>query len=205
MNRSNHINERDFDDELFKMDDLEIEGHPTQDDAAEGHPTEDNAAEGHSTKYLELEDQPKPPLQKRQSLTKHPVYYDKQRFKERAAADDRKTDETGMMGEQMAVAWLRSNGYIIHETNWRYKRYELDIVAYNRGVLHFIEVKTRKFGGLSSPEEALDRNKINAFVTAVKAYCRLKKVIFDVQYDLIAIDTYRFRDWDLRHYERVIF
>lgn len=205
MNRSNHIDERDFDDELYELDDLEIEGHPTEDNATDGHPTEDLEVERLELEGLEIEGHPERHRQKRQSLTKHPVYYDPELFKERAAADDREADETGMMGEQMAISWLRSNGYIIHDTNWRYKRYEIDIVAYKQGLLHFIEVKTRKFGGLSSPEEALDRSKINAFVTAVKAYCRFKNVIYEVQYDLIAIDTYRFRDWALRHYERVIF
>jgi len=63
--------------------------------------------------------------------------------------------DTGRRGEQAAVDYLRRAGFAILERNWRSGRYELDIVARRWDELHFIEVKTRRAGGLTTPEEAI--------------------------------------------------
>ncbi len=125
-------------------------------------------------------------------------------FEERAAATDRTAAETGQMGESLAVKWLRANGYMIHHTNWRDGRYELDIVASKLGVIHFIEVKTRKFGGLTTPEDAMTLRKEKAFLKAAKSYFLQYGVKYDIQYDLIAIDTLRFEAWRVRLIENII-
>ena len=48
--------------------------------------------------------------------------------------------ERGAAGEAFTVDWLRSNGFLIVERNWRYDHYEVDIIATRRGVMHFVEV-----------------------------------------------------------------
>ena len=67
--------------------------------------------------------------------------------------------DTGRRGEQAAVDYLRRAGFAILERNWRSGRYELDIVARRWDELHFIEVKTRRAGGLTTPEEAITPRK----------------------------------------------
>ena len=47
--------------------------------------------------------------------------------------------ERGAAGEAFTVDWLRSNGFLIVERNWRYDHYEVDIIATRRGVMHFVE------------------------------------------------------------------
>ena len=74
--------------------------------------------------------------------------------------------DTGRRGEQAAVDYLRRVGFAILERNWRSGRYELDIVARRWDELHFIEVKTRRAGGLTTPEEAItqfDLAAVNLF------------------------------------------
>ena len=80
--------------------------------------------------------------------------------------------DTGRRGEQAAVDYLRRAGFAILERNWRSGRYELDIVARRWDELHFIEVKTRRAGGLTTPEEAITPRKFASLRRAAEAYIR---------------------------------
>ena len=57
---------------------------------------------------------------------------------------------TGARGEAIATEYLRQNGYLICNRNWRSGHYEIDIVATKLGITHIIEVRTRKAGSLLS-------------------------------------------------------
>ena len=69
------------------------------------------------------------------------------------------TQHTGRQGEEAAARWLLDHGFTLLHRNWRQGHYELDIVAARKGTLHFIEVKTRRAGGLTTPEEAITPRK----------------------------------------------
>ena len=96
--------------------------------------------------------------------------------------------DTGRRGEQAAVDYLRRAGYAILERNWRSGRYELDIVARRWDVLHFVEVKTRRAEGLTTPEEALTPRKFAALRRAAEAYMAQHRVELEPQFDLAAVD-----------------
>ena len=55
----------------------------------------------------------------------------------------RKTEKqiTGSQGEKLATEYLKKNGYRILERNFRSGRNEIDIVAADKGVIVFVEVK----------------------------------------------------------------
>ena len=55
-----------------------------------------------------------------------------------------KRKELGRKGEEVAVAFLKNQGYKIIERNYRCQRGEIDIVARDKEGIAFIEVKTRK-------------------------------------------------------------
>lgn len=99
-----------------------------------------------------------------------------------------KTAEIGAAGERAAVEWLRAHRFVIMDTNWRMGRYELDIVAARGDIVHFVEVKLRKVGSLTSPEEAMTPTKNRALVKAANLYIELNGVTLDCQIDLIAMD-----------------
>ena len=94
----------------------------------------------------------------------------------------------GAAGEAFAASALEAEGYRILERNWRSGRYELDIVARKEGVLHIVEVKSRKADGLTAPEEAMTRKKFNALFRAAQQYVALYRIDADTQFDLIAVD-----------------
>jgi putative endonuclease len=47
----------------------------------------------------------------------------------------------GYQAEELACQYLKDNGYAILDRNWRRPWGELDIVAEQSGVIHFVEVK----------------------------------------------------------------
>lgn len=100
------------------------------------------------------------------------------------------TIEIGLNGEQEAIQWLRDNGFLIIDTNWRTGRYEIDIIAQKGGGVHFVEVKTRKAGGMTTPEMAMTPVKIKALLKAANLYISAYNIDADCHIDLIAIETW---------------
>ena len=47
-------------------------------------------------------------------------------------------NQTGIEGEQLAVAYLKKNNYTLLHQNWKHSFWEVDIIAYKNNILHFI-------------------------------------------------------------------
>ena len=69
---------------------------------------------------------------------------------------------TGKKGEDMAVDYLLQQRFTILDRNWRYARFEVDVIASRDQVLHIIEVKTRTNLLFGHPEESVSKKKINS-------------------------------------------
>ena len=68
----------------------------------------------------------------------------------------------GKNGEELAVEYLKKQGYKIIETNKRFSKLcEIDIIAQDAQELVFIEVKTRKTDICGHPFEAITKTKYN--------------------------------------------
>ena len=106
--------------------------------------------------------------------------------------------EIGRHGEEAAIAFLRKQGFLICDKNWRCGRYEIDIVAQRHGITHFIEVKTRKAGSLITPEEAITPNKVAALHHAIAAYLKQRRTVGEFEIDLIAVDMFPNGECDIR-------
>ena len=63
--------------------------------------------------------------------------------------------ELGLSGEEAAVGFLRKKKFDIIRRGFRFHRGEIDIIAYDRETLVFIEVKTRRNLDCGLPEEAV--------------------------------------------------
>ena len=104
----------------------------------------------------------------------------------------------GTRGEEIATSHLREQGFLICARNWRQGRYEIDIVAQKCGVLHFIEVKTRRAGALCGPENSITPNKVAALHKAAAAFLSQHPTPYEIEFDLIAVDTFPDGSFDLR-------
>jgi putative endonuclease len=67
--------------------------------------------------------------------------------------------ELGKSGEDSALNFLKENGYKILVKNYKTKLGEVDIIAYDKDTLCFIEVKTRGSLRFGSPQEAVSHFK----------------------------------------------
>lgn len=96
-------------------------------------------------------------------------------------------NELGKDGEARARDYLIRKGYTVMHTNWHWHHYELDIVAAKDGELIVVEVKTRSFDYLISPEDAVDSKKIRRIVAAADAYVRYFNLELPVRFDIITL------------------
>ena len=106
---------------------------------------------------------------------------------------------TGEQGEEAAARFLVKQGYNIVERNWRAHNCEIDIIAKKRGVLVFVEVKTRSSGMYGSPEENVDAEKIRNILFAASSYVHIKKIDMDLRFDIISVIK-EGRIYKIKHY-----
>ena len=96
-------------------------------------------------------------------------------------------NETGKKGEDLAVKYLREHGYDIIECNWRFKHYEIDIIAKKGNTLAIVEVKSRTGDFFGEPEEGVTKKKERFLSDAAHEYVCMKDIDVEVRYDIISI------------------
>ncbi|MBL7693473.1 MAG: YraN family protein [Ferruginibacter sp.] len=95
--------------------------------------------------------------------------------------------KTGLQGEDMAAIYLSNKGYTILHRNWRHGHWEVDLIGVKAGVLHFVEVKTRRTQKFGHPEESVSRQKIRNLINAAEAYLYRYPQWQRIQFDILAI------------------
>ena len=96
-------------------------------------------------------------------------------------------NELGKEGEKIAVDFLLKNDYKILETNYRYLKAEVDIIAQKENVLVAVEVKTRSSNFFEDPQDAVKPKKIKLLLSAIDYYVIEKDLDVEVRFDIIAI------------------
>ena len=81
-----------------------------------------------------------------------------------------KRKELGDIGEELARKFLKKKGYRIHETNFRCREGEIDIIAERKDCLVFVEVRTRTSSSFGSPEESVTSAKKEKLIATALAY-----------------------------------
>ena len=96
-------------------------------------------------------------------------------------------NQLGKEAEQMAVKYLVENGYEILHCNWRYSRYEIDVVARKNDLLKIIEVKALKSSGIKFPEQSVTRKKFKSLQRAADEFLFQNPQYRHVQFDILSI------------------
>jgi putative endonuclease len=96
-------------------------------------------------------------------------------------------NETGKKAEEIAIAYFIENGYTIKDTNWRYYKKEIDLVAEKDGKLIIVEVKSRYERYFGDVSELITRRKMKNLVDAAEAYVIKKDLMMEVQFDYFVV------------------
>lgn len=121
--------------------------------------------------------------------------------------------DIGQQGEDVAVAYLKNQGYRIRERNYANTRGlrlgEIDIIAEKGEEIIFVEVKaayieTGKEARL--PEWQVGRSKLKKMEKAANIYLKMKRLTErDYSFDVIAVTFFPDRDPEIRHLDHVFF
>ena len=102
------------------------------------------------------------------------------------------TKEIGDIGEKAAAKFLKKQGFKIKERNIHLSHNEIDIIAENRELIIFAEVKTRtadptvatRFG---VPSSAVDNKKQFHLIEAARAYLKIKPSTKQPRMDVLEV------------------
>ncbi len=113
-------------------------------------------------------------------------------------------NELGKEGEQIAVDFLRENGYTIIERNYRFDKAEVDIIGRKDNILAITEVKTRSSLDFGNPQDFVRPKQIKNLVKAVDAYVNSNNLDVEVRFDIIAISK-QGKTYNIEHLKDAFF
>lgn len=97
------------------------------------------------------------------------------------------SQEFGKWAENEAAQVLVKKGYNILETNWQCGKYEIDIIAGNKDLLIFVEVKARTSNAFGEPEVFVTKQKQRFIIAAAQAYIIEKGLHQEARFDIIGL------------------
>ena len=114
----------------------------------------------------------------------------------------------GATGEEIAVDYLISQGYVVFDRNWRSKSGEIDIIASEKfnsqDELIFIEVKTRSSRDYGDPIEAISATKyLRMYRLALEWLSENSASREAWRLDVISIVISRAQEVEIDHLKRV--
>ncbi len=93
----------------------------------------------------------------------------------------------GKIGENIAKKFLQKKSYEILETNFFYKKNEIDIIAKYQNLLIVVEVKIRKTNFFGEPYLSVDLKKQKKIIKVTNFYIIEKNIDLEVRFDIISI------------------
>ena len=100
------------------------------------------------------------------------------------------TERLGREGEEAAYWYLRGEGFIIVDRNYRPEgsHKEIDLIGWEGGTLVFVEVKARGPQTLLSPEATVDWGKERHLIAAAREYRRrAHRLSAPVRFDIVSV------------------
>lgn len=96
-------------------------------------------------------------------------------------------NDLGTKGEDLAARMLEQKGFEVLDRNWRWGRYEIDVVARTGSLLVVAEVKTRRSNYFGEPEEFVSVAQQKRLVASANEYVERHNLDLEVRFDIISI------------------
>jgi putative endonuclease len=107
-------------------------------------------------------------------------------------------NQVGAYGEQITVNYLKKQGFTILDTNYLKKWGEIDVVARETNIIHFVEVKTVSYEtkrllkvavshGTWRPEENVSNHKLIKLNRVIESWLLENQCDLDWQIDVAAV------------------
>jgi len=93
----------------------------------------------------------------------------------------------GKEGEDIAAEFLKKKGLSIIRKNYRTVFGEIDIIARDRDVIVFVEVKTRADNAFAHPFEAVNKKKREKIRKVALCFMKGLKKEFPARFDVLSI------------------
>ncbi len=108
--------------------------------------------------------------------------------------------DLGKSGEEIALHYLEDKKYKIIAKRFRLFRGEIDIIAFDRKTLVFVEVKTRKSRDFGLPEESVTPSKQQQIKKIAQGFLT-KNNLHDVEcrFDVISLSFNEKEGYSIRH------
>ena len=98
------------------------------------------------------------------------------------------SDKLGRHGEELAAQLLQDKGLELLERNFRFKRYEIDLIARDKDTLVFVEVKSVSTFVMGIPEYRVDIRKQQKIIKAAQAFLQMNDYVdIDCRFDVVTI------------------
>ncbi|RRC99111.1 YraN family protein [Prevotella sp. OH937_COT-195] len=96
-------------------------------------------------------------------------------------------NELGKWGEEIASRYLQDKGYVIIERDWKSGKRDIDIIAIEKDVYVFVEVKTRQNKMYGDPIEAVGYLKMQNLRHAISNYIKYRRLNNDIRFDIVTV------------------
>ncbi len=93
----------------------------------------------------------------------------------------------GQIAESIAAAYLSKKGFCIVAKNFRYKRFEIDLIVQKGELLVFVEVKARTNNRFGNPETFVTKKQIRAIRRAAEHYLRTCNHTKAIRFDIVSV------------------
>jgi putative endonuclease len=106
----------------------------------------------------------------------------------------------GQKGEDLAADYLKKAGFRILFRNWKWGKHEIDIIADNKDLIIFVEVKTRSDDYQMHPVTAITSDKQKSIIFAADGYLQRFNIDKESRFDVITIIK-KIESYEIDHIE----
>ena len=108
----------------------------------------------------------------------------------------------GRCGEEAAMRYLERRKFRIVAQGFRLFRGEIDIIAYDKATLVFVEVKTRRSREFYSPEESVTPAKQKQIRKIAQGFLALHKIMeVECRFDVLSLIKTDRGEYIIRHFK----